>query len=91
MFESKNIILSISKLNLSNYTLKGYYGDYFVDMIVELKKKKFNISEIPFKDEVRASGYSKTVVTINLRYLYTCLRYFITLFKSFLKSKTYFN
>ena len=83
--------ICIKKKFFENYTLKGYYGDYFVDMIVELKKKKFNISEIPFKDEVRASGYSKTVVTINLRYLYTCLRYFITLFKSFLKSKTYFN
>ena len=28
MFESKNIILSISKLNLSNYTLKGYNNSF---------------------------------------------------------------
>ena len=25
----------------NDYFLKGYYGDYFVDMIVELKKKIF--------------------------------------------------
>ena len=67
--------------------MKGFYGDYFVDMIIELKKKKIRILEIPFKDEVRASGSSKTVVTVNAKYLYTCFRYFITLIKSIIRSK----
>jgi len=56
-----------------------------------MKKNYFNILEVPFKDDLRASGYSKTVVKINFKYLYTCIRYLITLLKSFLKSKINFN
>lgn len=70
-----------------NYFLKGFYGDYFVDMIVNFKKQKLKIIEIPFKDELRASGESKTLVIVNLKYIYTCFRYFLTLVISFLKSK----
>jgi dolichol-phosphate mannosyltransferase len=81
--------ICVKKKFFNNYLLQGYYGDYFVDMIVEFKKKNFKITEIPFKDEVRASGESKTVVKINLKYLYTCFRYFITLLKSFFKKKSF--
>ena len=70
-----------------NYFLKGFYGDYFVDMIVNFKKQKLKIIEIPFKDELRASGESKTLVIVNLKYIYTCFRYFLTLIISFFKSK----
>ena len=73
----------IRKYIFSNYTLKGFYGDYFVKLLVYLKKNNFKITEIPFKDEMRASGYSKTVVNLNLKYMYTCLRYFFTLIKCF--------
>tara|TARA_B100001248_G_scaffold261953_1_gene255184 strand:+ start:913 stop:1650 length:738 start_codon:yes stop_codon:yes gene_type:complete len=75
--------ICIKKKFFNNYYLQGYYGDYFVNMIVELKIKKAKIIEIPFKDAVRASGTSKTLVTINFRYIYTCFRYLITLMKSF--------
>ena len=54
-------------------------------MIVELKKKKFQVIEIPFIDAPRASGSSKTLVTINFKYLYTCIRYLLTLGISFIK------
>ena len=79
--------ICVKKKFFENYSLKGYYGDYFVDMIVNLKKKKINLIEIPFKDEIRASGISKTVVKINIKYIYICFRYFVTLIKSFFKSK----
>ena len=75
--------ICIKKKFFNNYYLQGYYGDYFVNMIVELKIKKANIIEIPFKDAVRASGTSKTLVTINFKYIYTCFRYLMTLIKSF--------
>ena len=75
--------ICIKKKFFNNYYLQGYYGDYFVNMIVELKIKKANIIEIPFKDAVRASGTSKTLVTINFKYIYTCYRYLMTLMKSF--------
>ena len=71
--------ICVRKKILQGYTLKGYYGDYFVRLLVYLKKNNFKIIEIPFKDELRASGFSKTVVNLNLKYLYTCLRYFLTL------------
>ena len=79
--------ICVKKKFFENYSLKGYYGDYFVDMIVNLKKKKINLIEIPFKDEIRASGISKTVVKVNIKYIYICFRYFVTLIKSFFKSK----
>lgn len=75
--------ICIKKKFFNNYYLQGYYGDYFVNMIVELKIKKAKIIEIPFKDAVRASGTSKTLVTINFKYIYTCFRYLMTLMKSF--------
>lgn len=75
--------ICIKKRFFNSYNLQGYYGDYFVNMIVELKTKNAKIIEIPFKDAVRASGVSKTLVTINLRYIYTCFRYLVTLIKSF--------
>ena len=79
--------ICVKKKFFENYSLKGYYGDYFVDMIVNLKKKKINLIEIPFKDEIRASGISKTVVKVNIKYIYICFRYFLTLIKSFYQSK----
>jgi len=81
--------ICINKNLLKSYRLKGFYGDYFVNLIFYLKKKKINILEIPFKDEMRASGNSKTVVKINLKYIYTCFRYFVTLIKNILKKLFY--
>ena len=75
--------ICIKKKFFNNYYLQGYYGDYFVNMIVELKINKAKILEIPFKDAVRASGASKTLVTVNFKYIYTCFRYLMTLMKSF--------
>ena len=82
--------ICVKKKFFSDYKLQGYYGDYFVDMIVKFKKNKLKVTEIPFKDEMRATGVSKTVVKINYKYLYTCLRYFITLLQSYFKSKINF-
>ncbi|MDC3157322.1 glycosyltransferase [Candidatus Pelagibacter bacterium] len=71
--------ICIKKIFLNNFVLDGFYGDYFVKLLVYLKTNNFKIKEIPFKDELRASGQSKTLVNLNLKYLYTCLRYFLTL------------
>jgi len=71
--------ICIKKNLLDNFVLNGFYGDYFVKLLVYLKTNNFKIKEIPFKDELRASGQSKTLVNLNLKYIYTCLRYFLTL------------
>ena len=67
----------------NNFKLSGFYGDYFVTLLSYLKRNDFNIIEVPFKDEIRASGHSKTVINLNLKYTYTCLRYILTLIKNF--------
>jgi len=78
--------ICIKKKIFNNFKLSGFYGDYFVNLLSYLKRNNFNIIEIPFKDEIRSSGYSKTVVNLNLKYTYTCLRYILTLTKNlFLK------
>jgi len=74
--------ICLKKKILEDYKLNGFYGDYFVNLITFLKKKNIYIYEIPFKDELRASGFSKTVIRINLKYLYLCYRYFLTLMKN---------
>ena len=75
--------ICIKKKIFKNFKLNGFYGDYFVNLLSYLKRNNFNITEIPFKDEIRASGYSKTIVNLNLKYTYTCLRYIFTLMKNF--------
>ncbi len=75
--------ICIKKKVFKTIELKGFYGDYFLNLLCFLKKGNFNIIEIPFKDQIRATGFSKTVVNLNLKYSYTCLRYILTLFKNF--------
>ena len=74
----------IKKNFITNYNLIGFYGDYFVNLICYLKNKKVKINEIAFKDGPRASGTSKTLVNINFKYSYLCLRYFLTFIKNLL-------
>ena len=74
-----------------NYTLNGFYGDYFLDLIINLKKNNYKILEIPYKDAERATGFSKTVVKINFKYIYICFRYMLTLLKIFFKNKFNFD
>tara|TARA_B100000029_G_scaffold513575_1_gene613586 strand:+ start:1523 stop:2260 length:738 start_codon:yes stop_codon:yes gene_type:complete len=77
--------ICIKKKIFKDFRLSGFYGDYFVSLLTHIKKKNYTITEIPFKDDLRASGFSKTVVNINMKYLYTCTRYILTLILNFLK------
>ena len=81
--------ICIKKKVFLNYELDGYYGDYFVDLILHSKKNNFSILEIPFTDELRASGHSKTLKKLTFSYLYTCLRYLLTLAKCFFNKMFY--
>jgi dolichol-phosphate mannosyltransferase len=74
--------ICIKKDLLKYYSLRGYYGDYFVNLMVYLKRNGVKILEIPFKDSLRASGLSKTFVSFDFKYFFLCLRYFFTLIKS---------
>lgn len=48
------------KKKLIPMPLRGYYGDYFIDLIFKLKISRIKILEIPFKELPRKTGYSKT-------------------------------
>ena len=48
------------KKKLLPMPLKGYYGDYFINLVFNLKKNKIKITELPFKELPRKSGFSKT-------------------------------
>ena len=74
--------ICIKKDLLKYYSLRGYYGDYFVNLMVYFKRNGVKILEIPFQDGLRASGFSKTVVKINFRYFCLCLRYLLALVKN---------
>lgn len=82
---------------IKDYKLDGYYGDYFLNLIFFLKFKNVKIKEIPFNDSIRATGISKTLENLNLKYLYLCSRYLLTFLKNFIKvffiklKKLFFN
>lgn len=73
--------ICVNKNVLKNYHLHGFYGDYFLNFILHLKQNKFTIIEIPFSDNKRKTGLSKTVVKLNYEYIYTCFRYLLTFLK----------
>ena len=52
--------ICIKKTSLQNYNLKGYYGDYFINLIVDCFLKKKSIIELPYIEKKRNSGVSKT-------------------------------
>tara|TARA_E500000178_G_scaffold356336_1_gene433490 strand:+ start:3006 stop:3752 length:747 start_codon:yes stop_codon:yes gene_type:complete len=83
--------ICVKKKCFDNFTLNGFYGDYFLDLIINLKKNNYKILEIPYKDAERATGFSKTVVKINFKYIYICFRYMLTLLKIFFKNKFNFD
>ncbi len=74
----------IRKNIFDNYKLKGYYGEYFLDLIAHCKKLKKKIIEVPFNEMERASGLSKTG-GLNLRYIVISINYFLCFLKVFIK------
>jgi dolichol-phosphate mannosyltransferase len=74
--------ICLKKKIFDGYKLEGFYGDYFLSLLVHCKKKKLSILELPFKERARETGSSKTAIKINIKYLYLCINYFLTLLKN---------
>ena len=70
---------------LKDYQLKGYYGEYFIDLLIYCKSKKFKIIELPFVEKERHSGISKTFPSFSSRYLILLFKYFLCLVKNIVK------
>ena len=77
--------ICIKKELLKDYQLKGYYGEYFIDLLIYCKSKKFKIIELPFVEKERHSGISKTFPSFSSRYLILLFKYFLCLVKNIIK------
>ena len=77
--------ICIKKEIIKNIKLKGYYGDYFISLITKVKIEKKSILEIPFLEQDRASGQSKTTGN-KFNFIIKCFFYFTALMKSFFKT-----
>mgnify|MGYP006101635369 FL=1 len=77
--------ICIKKKIFDNYKLKGYYGEYFIDLLIYCKSKNFTIIELPFIERERYSGISKTFPNFSFKYLILLYVYFLSLIKNFLK------
>ena len=77
--------ICIKKKKLENYILKGYYGEYFIDLIIYCKLKNFSIVELPFVEKERVSGISKTFPEFSFRYFILLYKYFLCLIKNIIK------
>jgi dolichol-phosphate mannosyltransferase len=76
--------ICIKKERLNELSLNGYYGDYFINLIVDAKINNLRIKELPYIEKVRASGYSKTTAN-KLNLIIKCLFYFFSVVKNLLK------
>jgi len=77
----------IKKKIFDDYKLHGYYGDYFINLIVYCKLNNYKISELPFKEGERRTGSSKTFMSYSFNYAILGCHYFLSLLKNYLKKK----
>ena len=80
--------ICIKKKIFNNYKLKGYYGEYFVDLLNYCKTQKFSILELSFNEKARYSGISKTYPEFSLKYIILLYKYMVCLIKNVLKKWT---
>ena len=85
-YTSGYICIKMQKLN--QCSLEGYYGDYFINLIVDAKIKKFKLRELPYIEKPRATGYSKTTED-KINFLIKCFFYFFAIIKSLTKKLIY--
>lgn len=76
--------ICIKKKIFNNYKLKGYYGEYFVNLINHCKIQKFSIIELSFNEKARYSGISKTYPEFSLKYIILLYKYMVCLIQNVL-------
>ena len=76
--------ICIKKNKIKNLKLKGYYGEYFLNLIIYCKKKNLTILELPFNEKFRKTGSSKTIGGSKIRYIFVCSNYVVSIVKNFL-------
>jgi dolichol-phosphate mannosyltransferase len=81
----------IKKKKINNMILKGYYGEYFLSLLIQCKLKNLSIKELPFKEKLRKTGSSKTGIKLSFAYIYLCLNYFYCFLINLLKKNLRIN
>lgn len=76
--------ICIKKECIKNYSLKGYYGDYFINLVIDCYLKNRSIMELPFLEQKRASGVSKTTFN-KIDFAVKCYFYIIALINNKIK------
>jgi dolichol-phosphate mannosyltransferase len=76
--------ICIQKERLNLFSLNGYYGDYFINLIVDAKINNLRIKELPYIEKARASGYSKTTGN-KVNFILKCYFYFFSVTKNLIK------
>ncbi len=74
----------INKEFLDTIELKGYYGDYFINLLVDAKLLKKKVLEIPYIEQDRKTGQSKTTKNF-FKFLLKCYFYLYSIFIAYLK------
>jgi hypothetical protein len=77
--------ICIKKDIIKKKKLKGFYGEYFLNLVVFIKKNNLKILELPFKEKVRKSGASKTIGGNNMRYIILCFNYMVSIITNFVR------
>jgi len=77
--------ICIKKDKIKRYKLKGFYGEYFLDLIIFCKKSKLKIKELPFTENIRKTGDSKTIGGSIPRYIIICSNYAISIMVNLIK------
>ena len=78
LFDYTSGYVLVKKNFLKNHKLKGYYGDYFIRLLVDAKLNNLKIIELPFIELDRRSGESKTTGN-KIDLIVKCLFYLISI------------
>ena len=84
-------LIAVRRKVFDNYTLEGYYGEYYITLLDYCATQGYNIVEVPYTLNIRHFGESKTtgygyrrLVVLGLRYGVVVARLLV---KSFLKQR----
>mgnify|MGYP001285429943 CR=1 FL=1 len=64
--------------------LKGYYGDYYINLVCHVIRNKYKFVELPYIEYQRLSGESKTLSN-KFDFIIKCFFYFLVVLKNYLK------
>ena len=76
--------ICIKKHIFDDYVLKGYYGDYFINLVSYCVLNNYSIKELPYNEKARYSGISKTYPEISFKYFILLYKYLVCLIKNLL-------